>query len=295
MSIDLDAALSADPVVREISWTASDVLLYHLSLGAGSVAGRPELALTYEQDLTALPTFGLVAGGGISSRRIAAPSMHLPGIDIDLRKVLHGGQRIEVHRPLPTAGVARTSQRVADVVDLGEGRAAVVELETTAEDGDGPLWTQVSQIWARGEGGFGGSNPRSDGVRLPERDADLRVTVATGVNQAMLYRLNGDYNPLHIDPQFARAAGLDEPILHGLATFGIAAKAITDAVADGRVDRLTGIEARFAGMVRPGQQIAVEIWTGTLGSAATEAGEEVLFRASVDGAVALDRGRATVR
>ncbi|MDN5796929.1 MAG: MaoC family dehydratase N-terminal domain-containing protein [Intrasporangium sp.] len=287
MPIDLDAALSADPVVREISWTPADVLLYHLSLGAGSTPGRPELGLTYERGLSVLPTFGLVAGGGPSSGRLTLPGMRLPGIDIDLRKVLHGGQRIEVHRPLPTEGSARTSQRVADVIDLGQGRAAVVELETSAEDGDGPLWTQTSQIWARGEGGFDGSAPRSDGVRLPERAADLRVTASTGANQAMLYRLNGDYNPLHIDPEFARGAGLDGPILHGLATLGIAAKAIVDAVAGGEVTRLTGIEARFAGMVRPGQQVAVEIWTATEG--------EVLFRASVDGTTALDRGRATVR
>lgn len=286
MPIDLTAARTAAPITREISWTPTDVLLYHLSLGAGSVAGAPELALTYERELTVLPTFGLVAGNGPSTGRVGAPSMKLPGIDIDLRKVLHGGQRIEVHRPLPAAGAARTSQRIADIIDLGAGRAAVIELETTAQDDSGPLWTQISQIWARGEGGFDGSTPRSDRAHIPDREADDRVTVTTGANQAMLYRLNGDYNPLHIDPEFAMAAGIDAPILHGLATFGIVAKVIVDLTADGDTTRLTGIEARFAGMVRPGQDIAVEVWRD---------GDDILFRASVAGNIALERGRATIR
>lgn len=287
MPIDINLARSAEPVTREICWTPADVLLYHLSLGAGSRAGAPDLALTYERGLTVLPTFGLVAGNGPSSGRLVAPSMQLPGIDIDLRKVLHGGQRIEVHRPLPAARSARTSQRVADIIDLGAGRAAVIELETTAEDDSGPLWTQVSQIWARGEGGFGGSAPKAEATSVPGRAADIRVTVTTSANQAMLYRLNGDFNPLHIDPGFARAAGLESPILHGLATLGIAAKAIADATTDGDVTRLVGIGARFAGMVRPGQDIVVEAWA--------ETGGDIPFRASVEGAIALDRGRATVR
>lgn len=286
MAIDIIAARTADPVTREISWTPTDVLLYHLSLGAGSVPGASELPLTYEHGLTVLPTFGLVAGNGPSSGRLAAPSITLPGIDIDLRKLLHGGQRIEVHRPLPAAGSARTRQRVADIIDLGPGRAAIVELETTAEDDSGRLWTQVSHIWARGEGGFGGSAPGTDRTPPPDRDPDARATVPTGANQAMLYRLNGDFNPLHIDPEFARAVGLDAPILHGLATFGIAAKTIVGLAAGADATRLVGIEARFAAMVRPGEDITVEVWG--------DPGDDIVFRAVVAGRTVLDGGRATI-
>lgn len=286
MPINLDMALSAEPVLREISWTDTDVLLYHLSLGAGSRPGRPELNYTYERGLAVLPTFGLVAGSGPSSGRHAPPSMCLPGIDIDLHRVLHASQAIEVFRPIPVSGKARTSQRVANVVDLGPNRAAVLELETVATDDIGLLWRGVSQIWARGEGGFGGTRAASSGGSLPERASDGTISLASCVNQAMLYRLNGDYNPLHVDPDFAEAAGLPNPILHGLATFGMVAMGITEVAADSDPQRLTSIEARFAGTVEPGQAVAVEYWI-------VEA-DEILFRAMVDRRVVLDRGRALI-
>ena len=141
MPIDHEAALAAAPSVRQISWTRRDVLLYHLSLGAGRHAETdPELGYTYERDLQVLPTFAAVAGQGISAGDVAAPGLDLPGIDIDLRRILHAGQSHTVHRPLPQSGRAAVTTRVAEVWD--KGKAAVVVLESAAVDHDGdPLWT----------------------------------------------------------------------------------------------------------------------------------------------------------
>lgn len=261
MAIDIEAALGAAPTTRVLSWSARDVLLYHLSLGAGrDAATDPELGWTFERDLRVLPTFALVAGRGVSAGDgRAAPAMSMPGIDIDLRRVLHGGQSLTVHRPLPVAGSATLTTRVADVWD--KGKAAVVVLEHAASDEAGePLWTTEMQIWARGEGGFGGDpGPESSS---PETNAvpDHVIDVPTTPDQALLYRLNGDLNPLHIDPEFARAAGFDAPILHGLASYGILAKALVDHLLDGDPARLHSLTVRFAGTLTPGQTIRTTVW-----------------------------------
>ena len=313
MPIDIDTALAADPQISEISWTTTDVLLYHLSLGAGSQANVPELTLTFERDLEVLPTFGLVAGKGPST---AAPGtseeitdspsgaegcddaeadaaaaadptrMRLPGIDVDLRAVLHAGQSLTAHRPLPASGTAVLRRSVARVHDLG--KAALIVLETTATDADGSLWTEHSQIYVRGEGGFGGE-PAPASQPVPERAPDSSVRIATRPDQALLYRLNGDLNPLHIDPEFARSAGLPSPILHGLATYGIVAKALTDLAADGRPELVTEVSARFSGMVTPGDVLILDVWeTGS---------RQCAYRACVDGSgqTVLDEGVLALR
>ena len=155
MPIHAEQALSSAPTTREVAWTARDVLLYHLSLGAGAGVD-PELRYTFEKDLRVLPTFAVVAGGGISAGDRPAAGMSLPGIDIDLRRILHAGQSLTVHRPIPASGTATISSRVANVWD--KGKAAVVELEQAAAGPDGAaLGTTTMQIWARGEGGFGGA------------------------------------------------------------------------------------------------------------------------------------------
>lgn len=261
MPIDTSVALAAPPSTRTVSWTARDVLLYHLSLGAGRDAVSDlELSYTFERDLRVLPTFAVVAGRGLSGGdEGSAPSMRMPGIDIDLRRVLHGGQALTVHRPLPAAGRATMHTRVAHVWD--KIKAAVVVLEHVAVDDHGePLWTAEMQVWARGEGGFGGEpGPESRGA-LPERPADLVLHSTTSPSQALLYRLNGDLNPLHIDPRVARLAGFEQPILHGLASYGIVAKALVDGLLGGDPSRLRGLTARFAGSVFPGQTIRTAVW-----------------------------------
>lgn len=260
MPIDLEKALGADPAVREATWTSRDVLLYHLSLGAGRHADSdPELRWTFERDLQVLPTFAMVAGQGISGGEVTSSGMHLPGIEVDLRRILHAGQALTVHRPLPTSGRATVTTRVADVWDKGKAAVIVLESAAAAEDGD-PLWTTRMQIWARGEGGFGGEPGPEERWQAPDRDPDHVLDTATTPGQALLYRLNGDLNPLHADPEFASAAGFDRPILHGLASYGIVARALVDGLLDGDATRLTSLSVRFAGTLVPGETIRTSVW-----------------------------------
>lgn len=260
MPIDADQALAAAPTTREVAWTARDVLLYHLSLGAGTHAEtEPELRYTFERDLQVLPTFAVVAGNGISAGDRAPTGMSMPGIDVDLRRILHAGQSLTVHRPIPTTGTATISSRVAHVWD--KGKAAVIEMEQAATGAGGaPLWTSTMQIWARGEGGFGGDPGPETAWTAPERAPDAALDSPTAAQTALLYRLNGDLNPLHADPEFAATAGFDRPILHGLASYGLVAKALVDGLLDGDAARLTSLSVRFAGSLYPGQTIRTSVW-----------------------------------
>lgn len=290
MAIDVQRAKDAEPSTRVISWTARDVLLYHLSLGAGRDALRdPELGYTFERDLQVLPTFAMVAGRGLSAGdECAGPAMSMPGIDVDLRRILHGGQELTVHRPLPTAGTATLRTRVADVWDKGKAAVIVLEHEALDEHAE-PWWTTRMQIWARGEGGFGGAPGPEAQASEPSRPADHILMTATRPDQALLYRLNGDLNPLHIDPEFARAAGFDQPILHGLASYGLVAKAIVDELLDGDATRLQRLSVRFAGSVTPGQTIRTSVWLE---------GADLMLSAACperDGAAVFSHGSARVR
>ena len=260
MGIDLNVALSADPTVRDVSWTERDVLLYHLGLGAGVDNLDPaELAWVYEKNLRVVPTFAMVAGQGVSAGAIAAPGMNLPGIDIDLRKILHGGQSLQLHAPIPASGTAQISSRVSDVWD--KGKAAVIVLEQAATDVDGsPLWTSSMQIWARGEGGFGGPAGPDAVTAIPDREADKVLVTPTTAQQALVYRLSGDMNPLHVDPAFAKMAGFDQPILHGLASYGVVCKAVIDGVLDGDPAAVQSYSVRFAGSLCPGETIETSVW-----------------------------------
>jgi len=260
VAIDLQKALSAEPTVREARWATRDVLLYHLSLGAGRQPGvGPELRYTFEKELQVLPTFALVAGQGPSAGELPIPAMSMPGIDLDLRRILHGGQSLTVHRPIPSSGIATVSSRVAHVWD--KGKAAVIELEQAAVDPGGvALWTTTMQIWARGEGGFGGDAGPETSWTAPDRAPDVVVDSTTTPQTALLYRLNGDLNPLHADPAFAASAGFDRPILHGLASYGIVAKAIVDGLLDGDATRLSELSVRFAGSLFPGETIRTSAW-----------------------------------
>ncbi len=289
MAIDLQKALSAEPAVREARWTSRDVLLYHLSLGAGRHADvAPELRYTFERDLQVLPTFALVAGQGVSAGELPPMAMSMPGVDIDLRRILHGGQSLIVHRPIPASGTATVSSRVTNVWD--KGKAAVIEMEQTAVDPSGaPLWTTTMQIWARGEGGFGGEPGPEAAWSQPDREPDVVLDSTTTPQTALLYRLNGDLNPLHADPAFAAKAGFEQPILHGLASYGLVAKALVDGLLNGDASRLTGLSVRFAGSLYPGQSIRTSVWRN----------DDDLLLASVcperEGAPVLTHATATVR
>ncbi|SFQ08778.1 Acyl dehydratase [Amycolatopsis arida] len=257
MPIDPTVAIGAELDELPFAWTASDVLLYHLALGAGARPTDPrELRYAYEADLRVLPTFATVAP---NLRTFEPPSVSFPGVEVDLAKVVHGRQAVTVHRPIPVEGKAVARPRIVDVLD--KGSAAVIVQETAVADQDGgPLWTTRSSIFARGEGGFGGHRGTSERVPPPDRAPDATVDVPTLPQQALLYRLCGDRNPLHVDPEFARAAGFDVPILHGLCTYGMVAKAVVDTVLDADVARVRSWSATFAGIVLPGETLRVRLW-----------------------------------
>lgn len=261
MPIDLDTALGAELPDRTFSWTASDVLLYHLGVGAGSRRGDnlspAALRWTHDNDqLQVLPSFGIVAP---TFHLDVPPPLDLPGCDLDLQMIVHGAQEITVHRPLPTAGTATLSTRISDIWD--KGKAAVLWQEGTARDESGePLWTVRSSMFIRGEGGWGGDRGDATAVTIPERPADASLAYDIAPNQALLYRLCGDRNPLHADPEFAKGAGFPAPILHGLCTYGIVLREVTDSLLGGDAARVGSFAARFAGVVFPGEPLHIDAW-----------------------------------
>ncbi|MFJ3333331.1 MaoC/PaaZ C-terminal domain-containing protein [Streptomyces sp. NPDC086766] len=256
MPIDAAKALAAEPRTGEISWTPKDVQLYHLGIGAGVPATDPdELRYTLESRLHVLPSFATVAGGG-SPGVISGLSM--PGVEVELARVLHGGQALTVHRPLPVRGTATATSRIAAVHD--KGTAAVLVLRTEVTDADGPLWTGDARIFVRGEGGWGGDRGPSTRPAEPAGPPDRTVERPIREDQALLYRLSGDYNPLHADPEFARLAGFDRPILHGLCTYGMTLKAVVDTLLGGDVTRVRSYSTRFAGVVYPGETLRIRMW-----------------------------------
>ncbi|MCG5431377.1 3-alpha,7-alpha,12-alpha-trihydroxy-5-beta-cholest-24-enoyl-CoA hydratase [Mycobacterium sp. MYCO198283] len=263
MPIDLDAALGAELPPVEFSWSSSDVQLYHLGLGAGADPLDPrELRYLVDNTPQVLPTFGSVAA---TFHMTEPPTVSFPGIDIELSKVLHASEAVTAAGPLPPSGSGRGVTRIVDIWD--KGKAAVIWSETTVTTLDGdPLWTQRRSIFARGEGGFGGERGPSTSTAPPDRAPDVEIAVPVLPQQALLYRLCGDRNPLHSDPEFAAAAGFPRPILHGLCTYGMTCKALVDRFLDGDATRVGSYGARFAGVVFPGETLSVRAWEdgGTL-------------------------------
>ncbi|MFE4047834.1 MaoC/PaaZ C-terminal domain-containing protein [Streptomyces sp. YIM B13518] len=258
MPIDAARALAAAPRTGEIAWTPQDVLLYHLGIGAGRPATDPrELRYTLESRLHVLPSFATVAGGGPPG---VTGALSLPGVDVDLARVLHGGQSLTVHRPLPAEGAAATTARIVAVHD--KGKAAVLVMRTEAADADGPLWTDEARIHVRGEGGWGGDRGPSVRHAPPTGTPDRILERAVREDQALLYRLSGDRNPLHADPGFAARAGFERPVLHGLCTYGMTLKAVVDTLLDGDVTRVRSYATRFAGVVYPGETLRIRMWRG---------------------------------
>ncbi|MCW2815558.1 MAG: MaoC like domain protein [Nocardioides sp.] len=261
MPIDPTVAIGADLGERTFSWTESDVLLYHLGIGAGSRPGDQlsPAALAYTLDgpgLQVLPSFGVVVP---TFHETDPPPLDLPGCDINLSQVVHGSQSVTVHGPLPTSGTATVSTTLTDIWD--KGKAAVIWQEGVARSASGEeLWTTRSSIFVKGEGGWGGDRGSATPVEVPDRAPDAETTYAVTPQQALLYRLCGDRNPLHADPDFAKGAGFPAPILHGLCSYGIVLRELTDALLGGDATRVAGFGAKFAGVVFPGETIAVRGW-----------------------------------
>jgi acyl dehydratase len=256
MPIDREKAQGAEIPPVDAAWGPDQVILYHLGVGAG--VGRAtdpkELEYTYEKQLKVLPSYAVVPvfGALLQVTRV-------PGIQINPMLVLHGEQDVVLHRPIPIRAEVTTRGRVAGIWD--KGKAALIALEVeTREKGGAPLFTNRFGIFARGEGGFGGEPaPRPEDEALA-RTPDAVVETATTPHQTLLYRLSGDKNPLHADPEFAKLGGFDRPILHGLCSFGIVCKAAVDALLDGAVERVARYRARFAGVVFPGETIVTSLW-----------------------------------
>lgn len=278
MPID-PAATGAVGEPRTRSWTSKDALLYAVGVGAGLGEPTAELAFTTENSSgvaqQVLPTFAVLLS--------QAPPP--PFGDFDPARLVHAEQQIVLHRPVPVEGTVTARAAVAGIYDKGKGALVVVESTAVLADGS-PLATNRSAVYIRGEGGFGGDRGPADDWVVPDRGPDRKVTHATRPEQALLYRLSGDRNPLHSDPAFAARAGFTTPILHGLCTYGVAGRALLHEAAGGDPARLTSMYGRFSATVLPGQSLTTELWID---------GGDVRFRTRTDdGTVVIDRGRATV-
>jgi len=255
MPIDREKALGAEFPGDRFTWDEDQVILYQLGLGCGDPPTDPrELAYTYEGQLKVLPTWGV-----IPVHHMLAHVPEIPGMDFNPFLLLHGEQDLEIHQPIPTRATVVNSGKVAGIYD--KQKAALVVLETTSslESGE-TLFVNRFSMFMRGEGGFGGPGGPKAGNHPPERDPDLVVESKTLPQQALLYRLNGDKNPLHADPEFAKVGGFDKPILHGLCTYGIVCRAVVDNLLDGDTGRVARYQVRFRGVVFPGETIITSMW-----------------------------------
>jgi acyl dehydratase len=284
MTIVYDKLLALKIPDVEQSYGPKDCMLYALGVGLGlDPMDEQQLAFVYEKNLKALPTMAVVIG---------YPGFWAKELDtgIDWVKVVAGEYALRLHKPLAPRGTVVNRTRVTEVIDKGAGKGAIVYSERTIDDkaSGERVATIVQTTFCRGDGGFGGP-PRVQPPPhpIPERAPDLVCDLPTRPETALIYRLSADPNPLHADPAVARAAGFPRPILHGLATFGVAGHAILKTLCGYDPARLTAIAGRFSAPVFPGETIRTELWRD---------GGVVSFRARVleRDVVALNNGRAEI-
>jgi acyl dehydratase len=271
---------------QERSWTSTDALLYAVGVGAGLGDPLQELEFTTENSegvtQQVLPTYAVLIAQARIGRKLG---------DFDPALLVHAEQGFELHRPLPVQGTVRTVATVTGIYDKGSGGLVASEnVAVDAATGD-KLVTSRSSVFIRGEGGFGGDRGPSDGWHRPEREPDHRVLQPTRPEQALLYRLSGDRNPLHADPKFAARGGFSRPILHGLCTYGVTGRALLHAVCGSDPARFRSMSGRFSRPVLPGDTLVVSIWLP--GEArADQPSDTALFQtATEDGSVVIDHGR----
>lgn len=288
MPIDYAKLMSAAPIVTEQSYSRRDTILYALGVGAGvpDPLDPADLKFLLERGLAALPTMAVVLGWSDDWAKD-------PSYGIDPRMVLHGEQGLVLHAPLPPEGRFSATLTIREVFDKGPGRGAVLQLRREVREiGSGAHLATLDQIvFVRGEGGFGG---KTDGQPKPhsvpdDRAPDLTLDLPTRPEQALIYRLSGDLNPLHADPGFAKAAGFERPILHGLCTYGVAGRAILRLLCGNDPARLARLDGRFTAPVIPGETLRTEVWTGAGGQHAWR------VRAVERDVVVLNNGLAAVR
>lgn len=275
-------AVGAVGDVRTMSWSSKDALLYAVGIGAG----QSDLPFTTENTQNTpqvvFPTFAVVAGSGTASA--GASAMSQIG-SFNWALLVHGSQAITLHRPIPVEAQATTQDKVVAMYDKGKAAVVVMENEVKTVDGE-PLWSTRSAVFIRGEGGWGGDRGPSGPQNEPPADTapSHEITLQTSPDQAFVYRLSGDRNPLHTDPAFAALGGFDRPILHGLCTYGFTGRALLGALADNDVTRFHHIEGRFSSPVMPGDALTVRIWRTDHGVA--------VFTTSVGDRVVIDQGLA---
>jgi acyl dehydratase len=272
----------AIPTARD-DYDPRDAIIYALGVGAGLSPDIDELPFLFERQLQVLPTMALVLG---------TPGFWPmdPKSGLDWLTILHGEQRLTLHHPLDPADTLIGETLVTDIADKGPGKAALVRAAKQLRTPGGRLIAETSETWiVRGAGGFGGARalPGDPLPPVPDRAPDYGVSLPTSRTQAATYRLSGDRNPLHIDPETAKRAGLDQPILHGLSTMGLAARALIHATCSGNAARLSSIAVRFTAPVIPGDTICTEIW---------QDGQSLHFRCVVPerDLVVIDNGVATI-
>jgi acyl dehydratase len=256
MTLNYDELMASSEGDLPLNYSDIETMLYAQSIGMGrNPVDQRELPFVYEQGslLRTVP----------SMASVLVPDMFPPDLGWDFTQVLHAEQRLALHRPLPPAGNLLISKRIVDVFDRGPRRGAMVLFEADgrlAKD-DTAVFSLGMTVIARGDGGFGGrSGSAPPPHRAPRREPDLSCNNETRVDQALLFRLNGDRNPLHADPRTARQAGFDVPILHGLCTYGIACHAILKTICEYDDTLIIGFDARFSSPVMPGDTIRTDMW-----------------------------------
>ncbi len=250
--LDIEALL-ARRLCFERSYTPRDVILYNLSLGMG--IDEADLPFVTGSTPLAIPTFAVDLAFGQRLLR--------PDDDFDFAREVHGEQRTLFHHPLPPATTILGEVRITDIVDKGPGKGALViqQVILTHKDSGKRLATATGTAFFRGDGGRGGTGTQSPTPhRLPERPADNTIETRTRPDQALLYQLNGDANPLHWDPAAAQAAGFDQPILHGLCSYGIAARAVIATFCSGAPAALARFDTRFSAPLHPGETLLTDLW-----------------------------------
>jgi acyl dehydratase len=257
MTLDYRRLMSLEPMGFEHRYSARDTMLYALGVGVGldDPTGPEALRYGYEASLEALPTMAVTLG-------FPGSWLKNPEFGVDWKRLVHGDQSIQLHRPLPPEGVVVGATRVEAIYDKGEGKGAVLYAVRDIRSPNGDLIATVRQgTFLRGDGGFGGSSEGAPTPHpMPDRSPEHVIDMPTCPDQALLYRLSGDYNPLHADPEVARQAGFERPILHGLCSYGIAGRAVIQSLCSGLASRLTRLDVRFSSPVYPGDTLTVELW-----------------------------------
>jgi 3-hydroxyacyl-CoA dehydrogenase/3a,7a,12a-trihydroxy-5b-cholest-24-enoyl-CoA hydratase len=274
--IDLDKALGFQMKPLETSYTERDLALYALGVGAAQNPLDPaELKLVYEMGdgFVGLPTYAVIQPINAILKQ-ASEGEQPPGLNYGLDRILHGEQYTEVLRPLPPHAKLRHEAKISDIFDKGKNALVITQIKSFDAETNEELFRNDVTMFVRGAGGWGGDRGPSSDVNVPpDRKPDAVVTEKTAANQAVLYRLSGDWNPLHVDPEFAKAFGFDKPILHGLCTFGFAARHVINAMAKGDARLFKSIKVRFADLVFPGETLKTEMWK--------ESDTRIVFRCTV--------------